>query len=93
MKKQIEKIANEILKEAVDKTRKTKIKVSLDRQSSALVQKTIRSIPGFSNFPGPFSASINLDVIINLETTNERTFKNDLEKKLSRLRNLRFEII
>jgi hypothetical protein len=67
--------------------------VSLDRPSSLLFQKTIRSVPGFANFVGKPNTAIVLDILMNMETTNERTFKNELKRKLSRLRNMKFEIL
>ncbi|MDD5650083.1 MAG: hypothetical protein PHF86_06670 [Candidatus Nanoarchaeia archaeon] len=93
MKKQVQKIANEILKEAADRTRKIRINVVLDRPSSLLFQKTIRAAPGFSNFVGRPNISIVLDILMNMEVTNERTLKNELKRRLSRLRNMRFEVL
>ncbi len=94
MQEQVKKIANQILKESADRTRKIKVNIILDRASSTIFQKTIRSIPGFSNFVGTKpNTSIAIEVLMNMETTNERTFKNELKRRLSRLRNMRFEVL
>jgi hypothetical protein len=94
MQQKIKKIATQILeKEAADRTKVVKVGITLDKNSVALLKKTIRQISGFSNFVGNVVPVMNLNILINQETTNDRKFKADLKAKLSRLRNVRFEVV
>jgi len=91
MKNNVLKVAEKIVK-AVDRTKQVSVKVDLDRNSIRLLKKEIRSVLGFSNFASDISATFDFDIIINLETTNDRKFKTDLSSRLSRIRNIKLDV-
>lgn len=79
MNKQVIKIAEDIIKESVEKTVPATIKLTLETPSLDKFQETVRQVPGFSDFGDPPLMSLN--VMINPKITNERKFRDDLAKK------------
>lgn len=86
----INKIADEILKESVEKLVPAPIKITLEPRSLENFQEIVRQVPGFGGF-GEEQPVMELNVLINPKITNRRKFRDDLARK--RLDTVRLDVM
>lgn len=87
---QVNKIANEILKESVEKLVSAELKLTFETQSLKDFQEIVRQVPGFGDF-GQGTPILTFSVLINPKITNDRKFRDDLAKK--DLKTTRLEVV
>jgi hypothetical protein len=88
--KQVNKIANEILKESAEKLVPAPIKITLEPRSLENFLEEVRQVPGFGGFANE-QPVMTVEVLINPKITNSRKFRDELARK--NLRTVRLDVM